>query len=172
MRRDRRSPTRRVFPEGGVAWELNYRGDLVFLDQARRQQAARAASQVEDGWTYFLHGWTQVIAEVFHLEFPTSGPGFDRHRADRGQASGPLPPHARLAAQSLDRWADPDNRGPRSPHRSLEAAVVPAARLATAALITKGRKAPSRLPIVLRAPRSLGLLSAPAPSRRTSRSRA
>ena len=25
------------FPEGAIAWDLNYRGDLVFLDQARRQ---------------------------------------------------------------------------------------------------------------------------------------
>jgi shikimate dehydrogenase len=24
--------------------------------------------RVEDGWVYFLHGWSQVIAEVFHLE--------------------------------------------------------------------------------------------------------
>ena len=23
---------------------------------------------IEDGWVYFLHGWTQVIAEVFHIE--------------------------------------------------------------------------------------------------------
>jgi len=23
---------------------------------------------VEDGWTYFIHGWTQVISEVFHVE--------------------------------------------------------------------------------------------------------
>ena len=23
---------------------------------------------VEDGWTYFIHGWTQVIAEVFHID--------------------------------------------------------------------------------------------------------
>jgi hypothetical protein len=22
---------------------------------------------VEDGWLYFLHGWTQVIAEVLHI---------------------------------------------------------------------------------------------------------
>ena len=32
---------------------------------------------MEDGWTYFLHGWTQVVAEVFDVEIPTSGPGFD-----------------------------------------------------------------------------------------------
>lgn len=63
------------FPEAGIAWELNYRGDLVFLDQARAQQAA-AGLQVEDGWTYFLHGWSQVIAEVFDIAVPTSGEGF------------------------------------------------------------------------------------------------
>ena len=65
-----------VFPERGIAWDLNYRGDLVFLDQANRQKAARHL-QVEDGWTYFIHGWTQVIAEVFHIDIPTSGPAFD-----------------------------------------------------------------------------------------------
>jgi shikimate 5-dehydrogenase len=65
-----------VFPERGIAWDLNYRGDLVFLDQANRQKAARHL-QVEDGWTYFIHGWTQVIAEVFHIVIPTSGPAFD-----------------------------------------------------------------------------------------------
>jgi hypothetical protein len=32
---------------------------------------------VEDGWVYFLHGWTQVIAEVFGIEIPTSGPRFE-----------------------------------------------------------------------------------------------
>jgi shikimate 5-dehydrogenase len=56
-----------VFPERGLAWELNYRGDLVFLEQARRQQAERSLT-VEDGWIYFLHGWSAVVAEVFDLE--------------------------------------------------------------------------------------------------------
>ena len=64
------------FPEGGLAWDLNYRGDLVFLDQARAQQANRNLV-VEDGWIYFLHGWTQVIAEVFHVDIPTRGPRFE-----------------------------------------------------------------------------------------------
>jgi shikimate dehydrogenase len=39
----------------------------VFLEQARRQQAARSLT-VEDGWIYFLHGWSAVVAEVFDLE--------------------------------------------------------------------------------------------------------
>ncbi len=55
------------FPEGGVAWEFNYRGDLRFLAQAQRQAAERRL-RVEDGWRYFLYGWTSHIAEVFELE--------------------------------------------------------------------------------------------------------
>lgn len=65
-----------VFPERSIAWDLNYRGNLVFLDQARRQEKHREL-QVEDGWIYFIHGWTQVVAEVFHIDIPTSGPRFD-----------------------------------------------------------------------------------------------
>lgn len=61
-----------AFPRDAIAWDLNYRGDLVFLDQAREQQVRTA-----DGWVYFLHGWTQVIAEVFGVEIPTSGPRFE-----------------------------------------------------------------------------------------------
>ena len=65
-----------IFPEHSIAWDFNYRGDLVFLDQARAQQEKRKL-QVEDGWVYFVHGWTRVIAEVFHVDIPTSGPVFD-----------------------------------------------------------------------------------------------
>jgi shikimate 5-dehydrogenase len=54
------------FPDGGLAWELNYRGELTFLKQARAQ--AERLLAVEDGWTYFVHGWTQVVAGVFGVE--------------------------------------------------------------------------------------------------------
>ena len=64
------------FPDGGLVWELNYRGDLVFLAQAEAQ-AASSDLATFDGWNYFLHGWTQVIAEVFALDIPSSGEGFD-----------------------------------------------------------------------------------------------
>ena len=66
-----------VYPQDGIVWEFNYRGDLVFLRQARAQAAARNL-QVEDGWTYFIHGWTRVIAEVFHLDIPVDGEKFGR----------------------------------------------------------------------------------------------
>jgi shikimate 5-dehydrogenase len=66
-----------VFPQDGLAWELNYRGDLVFLRQARDAALGRQLI-VEDGWVYFLHGWTRVIAEVFGVQIPTSGPLFQR----------------------------------------------------------------------------------------------
>lgn len=59
-----------VFPEEAIAWDLNYRGDLIFLDQARAQ-ADRQRLRIEDGWTYFIYGWTQVIAEVFDVAIPT-----------------------------------------------------------------------------------------------------
>ena len=55
------------FPQDSLIWEINYRGDLVFKDQAERQ-ALEKNLHIEDGWVYFIHGWTQVIAEVFHIE--------------------------------------------------------------------------------------------------------
>lgn len=54
------------FPRAGVAWELNYRGELDFLHQARAQAAERDLA-VHDGWAYFIYGWTAVIEEVFDL---------------------------------------------------------------------------------------------------------
>jgi shikimate 5-dehydrogenase len=66
-----------IFPENGLVWEFNYRGDLIFLDQANAQKEAKNLT-IEDGWVYFIHGWTRVIAEVFHLDLPTSGPDFDK----------------------------------------------------------------------------------------------
>jgi shikimate 5-dehydrogenase len=64
------------WPEGGMAWEFNYRGDLVFLDQARNQQREKHL-RIEDGWVYFVHGWIRAIAEVFHIDIPTTGTAFD-----------------------------------------------------------------------------------------------
>lgn len=64
-----------LFPRKGVAWEINYRGDLDFWHQAMAQRQNRDVV-VEDGWLYFLHGWTQVISEVLHLDI--DAPTFQR----------------------------------------------------------------------------------------------
>jgi len=58
-----------AFPERGLIWDFNYRGSLGFLRQAQRQQHDKDLV-VEDGWRYFIHGWTQVIADVFHILMP------------------------------------------------------------------------------------------------------
>lgn len=55
-----------AFPHRAAVWEFNYRGSREFLAQAHAQQADRGLT-VFDGWRYFIHGWTQVIAEVFDI---------------------------------------------------------------------------------------------------------
>lgn len=55
------------FPKFGVVWELNYRGERQFLQQAQAQQAKRKL-KIADGWTAFLHGWTGVIAKVLDIQ--------------------------------------------------------------------------------------------------------
>ncbi|MFN8564504.1 MAG: shikimate dehydrogenase [Anaerolineae bacterium] len=56
-----------VFPLHAVAWELNYRGELDFWHQSMEQAESRHLT-VEDGWLYFVHGWTQVVAEVLDVQ--------------------------------------------------------------------------------------------------------
>jgi len=48
-------------------WEFNYRGSLEFLHQAEAQDDDRAL-HVVDGCRYFIHGWSQVVADVFDLD--------------------------------------------------------------------------------------------------------
>lgn len=55
-----------VFPAERAGVESDYRGALDFLRQAKAQQAARGLV-IEDGWVYFLHGWTLVMAEAFQF---------------------------------------------------------------------------------------------------------
>jgi shikimate dehydrogenase len=79
------------FPEGGYAWELNYRGELDFLRLAERQQAGRNL-HFEDGWRYFIHGWAVVLERVFELDINREmiarmSAVSDSHRPKR--ASGP-----------------------------------------------------------------------------------
>jgi shikimate dehydrogenase len=59
------------FPINSIAWEFNYRGELDFMQQALAQVESRNV-KVEDGWIYFVHGWSQVIAQVLHFELTPS----------------------------------------------------------------------------------------------------
>jgi shikimate 5-dehydrogenase len=54
-----------LFPLHSVAWELNYRGELAFLHQARAQ--AQRHVQAYDGWDYFVVSWADHIAEILHV---------------------------------------------------------------------------------------------------------
>jgi shikimate dehydrogenase len=55
------------FPADSLVWEINYRGDLKFMQQALTQKDSKNLV-IEDGWKYFIHGWTQVVAQVFHVD--------------------------------------------------------------------------------------------------------
>lgn len=55
-----------AFPAQAYVWEFNYRGSLEFLHQAEAQAGEREL-HVVDGWRYFIHGWSQVVADVFEL---------------------------------------------------------------------------------------------------------
>jgi shikimate dehydrogenase len=52
-------PDLAAFPPDAVAWDFNYRGPLTFLDQARQAGVA-----TEDGWDYFVAGWSAALAAV------------------------------------------------------------------------------------------------------------
>jgi shikimate 5-dehydrogenase len=86
-----------VFPRRGVAWEFNYRGELDFLHQALVQRESRELT-VEDGWCYFLHGWTGVIAQVLHLDL-------DRPTLERlAQIAGAVRPCSRPSRDFASGW--------------------------------------------------------------------
>ena len=55
------------FPMHSISWEFNYRGELDYLHQSLAQAESHQV-KVEDGWLYFVHGWTQVIAQVLHFD--------------------------------------------------------------------------------------------------------
>lgn len=65
-----------VYPRNAIVWEFNYRGDLLFFEQAKAQ-AAEHNLKVHDGWVYFVFSWVSVVSQVFDLDLPKSGPGFD-----------------------------------------------------------------------------------------------
>lgn len=60
-----------VFPTGGIAWELNYRGERKFLIQAHCKQQ-QSELRIFDGWSLFLHNWSKGISRALKLEISES----------------------------------------------------------------------------------------------------
>lgn len=56
-----------IFPVESIAWDLNYRGDLRFLHQARAQHRSNGV-QVLDGWDYFLRNWYVCLQRLANHE--------------------------------------------------------------------------------------------------------
>lgn len=51
--------------------EFNDCESLEFLHQAG-SEATEPDLQIEDGWRYFIHGWTRAIVTVFNLDISTN----------------------------------------------------------------------------------------------------
>ena len=62
-----------AFPPEAVVWELNYRGDLPLLAQARAQHV-----RVHDGWSLFCQGWAAALAAVLDLDDDGLGDRFEQ----------------------------------------------------------------------------------------------
>jgi len=63
-----------VFPQNGIAWRSTIAAN--WISGPGHGPARGAQPDGRDGWLYFLHGWTQVIAEVLHIDM--SEPVFNR----------------------------------------------------------------------------------------------
>jgi shikimate dehydrogenase len=57
-------PPATAFPDHTLAWDLNYRGDLTFLDRART-----AGARTADGWDYFVAGWASTLTAIAGVPF-------------------------------------------------------------------------------------------------------
>jgi shikimate 5-dehydrogenase len=51
------------YPLDSIAWDMNYRGERLFLSQAEAGAGERRTTVV-DGWHYFIHSWTHVVSVV------------------------------------------------------------------------------------------------------------
>lgn len=95
-------PSPAPWPRGALVWDLNYRGELAFLEDARRA-ADRLGIEVHDGWGLFLHGWSEALGCILgrrlsEAEFTALGHAAQRERAHRTRVAGEArAPRARTA---------------------------------------------------------------------------
>jgi len=59
------------FPTNATIWDLNYRGELHFLKQAKSQEAEQGL-HIHDGWLCFMYGWTNILQASLAEKFSTS----------------------------------------------------------------------------------------------------
>lgn len=52
------------FPDQGLVWELNYRGERLFLEYAEDARPSRGLVVV-DGWDYFAVSWIEHLARIY-----------------------------------------------------------------------------------------------------------
>jgi len=52
------------FPDQGLVWELNYRGERLFLHYAEECRRSRGLV-VADGWDYFVVSWIEHLARIY-----------------------------------------------------------------------------------------------------------
>jgi shikimate dehydrogenase len=51
------------WPSGAHVWDLNYRGRLLMLEDARAAAAQRRLT-VHNGWLLFINGWAEALAAI------------------------------------------------------------------------------------------------------------
>jgi len=51
------------YPSSSILWDFNYRGELEFLTNNLKLKD-KYNLQIEDGWIYFINGWSQVLKRV------------------------------------------------------------------------------------------------------------
>jgi shikimate dehydrogenase len=51
------------WPNRAIVWELNYRGQLPMLTDARAATRRRSL-EVYDGWTLFIQGWSEALGTI------------------------------------------------------------------------------------------------------------
>src|SRR5699024_10271810 len=98
-----------LFPRYSWVWEFNYRGSLEFLERARAQQHERELV-IEDGWRYFIHGWSQVIGEVFDIAMTPQTVARLSEAADPARTGGPCVPCAVSSRLKSSRWSTATSR--------------------------------------------------------------
>lgn len=52
------------WPKKAQVWDLNYRGDLMFIDDAKTADPALGL-HIIDGWQLFINGWAEGLSKIF-----------------------------------------------------------------------------------------------------------